>query len=154
MNKYLYKKIEQGHSAYFENIFFISNEMCKERKSEGLEYFEELEPRQICEILGWRNEEDVHLLINSEIEEGNGLVDFLFRNDCLGFLAKCSIAEADCFRFKEDGTLSSYRISGGITTEFWVYAESIGELTEKLVKKSDAMFNEMMEEERILQKNL
>ncbi len=32
MNKYLFKKIEQAHSAYFENLIFLSSEVFRNEK--------------------------------------------------------------------------------------------------------------------------
>ena len=69
MNKYLFNKIEQAHSAYFENLIFIANEVCRERQSETFEEFTELEPIEIAKVLGWNTKDTTLKMIEESIKE-------------------------------------------------------------------------------------
>jgi hypothetical protein len=145
MNKYLYKKIEQAHGAYIENLIFIANEVCRGRTSEAMEEFESLELSEICKVLGWRDEKDLHDIMTTELEEG-GLSSMLLRNDVTGFIAECHMPECDNFRFQKGKTRpTSWSVHGGICDVFWIYADSIGELVDKLEKETEKRFVEMYE---------
>lgn len=146
MNKYLYKKIEQAHGAYFENLIFIANEVCREKTSEAMEEFESLELSEICKVLGWRDEKEVHDIMTSELEDG-GLSGMLLRNDVTGFIAECYMPECSNFRTEEGKERpSSWSVHGGIYQVFWIYAESIGELVDKLEVETEKRFLKMYED--------
>ena len=148
MNKYLFKKIEQAHSAYFENLIFIANEVCREKQSESFEEFTELESAEIAKVLGWNDKPETYKLIEEEIED-KSLAGLLLRYDMTGFLAECRMPEHSDFRFDKEGDFSSCSIYNGICTVFWIYAESIGELVEKLEEKSEEFFLEAMEKSKV-----
>lgn len=144
MNKYLYKKLEQSHSVSINQIGFIAAELAKEKTSRVFEDFFELEFEEISECLGWRKEQEVYLLIEKHIND-NDFIQFMYDNDCTGFIAECYFPVHTNFSFKENGSFSSCRVHYGISTSFWVYAESIGELVDKICDKSEKLFNEQME---------
>lgn len=145
MNKYLFKKLEQAHGVTINQLGFIAAELCKERFSDVFECFFELKPKEIAKVLGWKEEEEIYQWIEEEIE-GETFVQFLYNHDCTGFIAECYFPEHSNFRFKEDGRFSSCSVHSGINTVFWVYAESIGELIEKICLRSQELFNEQMED--------
>lgn len=146
MAKYLYEKIEQTKGgAYFENIIFIANEVCRGRASETFENFSELEPEEIAKILGWNNKKETLQLIKSEIKDECFDV-LLLKYNVTGFIAECRMPECSNFRFKEDQKEpSSWNVNGSICRIFWIYADSIGELVEKLIIESDKIFHEEIE---------
>jgi hypothetical protein len=146
MNKYLYKKIEQAHGAYFENLIFIASEVCRPRTSEAMEEFQQLEFSEICKVFGWRDEKDVHKAIKQELKD-EGLAVMLLRNDMTGFLAECCIPQCSDFRTEEGKDRpSSWSVHGGICEVFWIYAESIGELVHKLEIETEKRFLKMYED--------
>lgn len=147
MNEYLYKKIEQTKGgAYFENLIFIANEVAMQNQSESFEEFTELEPTEIATVLGWNQEESTLKLIQDEIED-ESLAGLLLRYDRTGFLAECRMPSCSNFRFsKGKKTPSSWSAHGGICRVFWIYADSIGELVEKLQEKTEAYFLEDIED--------
>lgn len=147
MNKYLFKKLEQAHSSYIHKLGFIAAELVVDSPTKVFEDFFELEPKDICEVLGWRKDKEIFDLIENEIKEESFTL-FLYQHDCTGFIAKCYFPEHSNFRFNEDGSFSSCSVHGGILQEFWVYAESIGELIDKICEKADQLFEEQMEEFR------
>lgn len=148
MNKYLFKKIEQAHSSYFENLIFIANEVCREKQSESFEEFTELEPAEIAKILGWNDKEETLSLIESEVKDET-LVGLLLRYDMTGFLAECRMPEHSRFMFNEGEERPwSCSVHPGICRVFWIYAESIGELVEKLEEKSEELYIESYEKEK------
>ncbi|MBC7847231.1 MAG: hypothetical protein H7Y10_12140 [Flavobacterium sp.] len=142
MNKYLYKKIEQAHSAYFENLIFIANEVCRENQSEAFEEFTELETAEIAKVLGWNSEKTTYDLIEGEIKD-EALAGLLLRYDMTGFLAECRMPECADFKYNKGiERPSSWSVHHGICRVFWIYAESIGELVEKLEEKAEDLFLE------------
>ena len=150
MNKYLFNKIEQAHGAYFENLTFIANEVCRERQSDSFEEFTELEPAEIAKILGWNDKKETLSLIESEIKD-ESLSGLLLRYDMTGFLAQCMMPECLDFRFEEGKERPcSWSVHGGICRIFWIYAESIGELVEKLEQKSEDLFLEAVNKSRLV----
>ena len=149
MNKYLFKKIEQTQGgAYFENLIFIANEVCREKQSEEFEEFTELEPAEIAKILGWNDKPDTLSLIKYEIKD-ESLSGLLLRYDVTGFLAECRMPECSNFKFKEGKEEPcSWSVHSGICLVFWIYAESIGELVEKLNEKAQELFLEAVEKSK------
>ena len=148
MNKYLFKKIEQAHSAYFENLIFIANEVCREKQSEAFEEFTQLEYSEIAKILGWNDKKETLSLIESEIKDDT-LAGLLLRYDITGFLAQCMMPEHSKFMFKEGEEIPwGCSVHPGVCRVFWIYAESIGELVEKLEEKAEELYVESYEKER------
>ena len=88
MNKYLFKKIEQANSAYFENLIFMANEVCRGRISEAFEEFTELDPIEITKVLGWNDKETTLELIKESVQ-------FAFNNsyDTLPEFVQCHSQE-------------------------------------------------------------
>lgn len=147
MNKYLYEKIEQTKGgAYIENLVFLANEACRERQSETFEDFTELETKEIAKILGWNDKKETLELIESEIKD-ECLSGLLLRHDKTGFIAECHMPECSSFIFKGENKdiPSSWSVNGGICTVFWIYADSIGELVEKLQLESENIFKQQVE---------
>jgi hypothetical protein len=142
MNKYLFEKIEQARGAYFENLIFLSSEVCRNRISNTFEEFTELDPKEIAEVLGWNKKEETLKLITDHIEEKE-LSSLLLQYDMTGFLAECHMPEHYDFRFNEgEDEPWCCSVHGGILTTFWLYAESIGELVHKLEEKTEELYIE------------
>jgi hypothetical protein len=149
MNKYLFKKIEQAHSAYFENLIFIANEVCREKQSESFEEFTELEPIEIAKILGWNEKESTLKMIEESVKEKE-FSTLLLQNDITGFIAECHLPHHSKFMFN-DGEERPWgsSVHCGTLRVAWVYAESIGELVEKLEEKADKLYIESYEKEKL-----
>lgn len=145
MNNYLYNKIEQAKGgACFQHLIFLPNEICKDQISETFEEFTKLDSREIAKVIGWNTKEETLEFIKEKVEEKELLLS-LMQHDKTGFLAQCSMADCTDFRFKEGkGNPVSWKESGGITYIFWVYAESIAEIVEKLIEESDKLFFDMI----------
>lgn len=141
MNKYLFKKIEQAKGgAYFENLILIANEVCKSKPSEMFEEFTELEPIEITKVLGWNDKKETLKFIKDSIKDEE-FAHTLLQHDMTGFLAECRMPECSNFRFSEGKeNPTSWSVHGGICTIFWIYAESISELVEKLIEESNKLF--------------
>lgn len=148
MNKYLFNKIEQAHSAYFENLIFIANEVCREGQSEAFEEFTELEPTEIAKVLGWNEKESTLKMIEESIKEKE-FETLLLQQDITGFIAECHLPHHSKFMFKE-GEERPYgsSVHCGSLRVAWVYAESIGELVEKLEEVAEDFYIESYQKER------
>ena len=148
MNKYLFKKIEESHSAYFENLIFMANEVCRERISEAFEEFTELDPIEITKVLEWNDKETTLELIKESVEEKE-FAGLMLEYDMTGFLAECRMPECSNFLFEEGKKRPySWSVHNGICSVFWIYAESIGELVEKLGQKAEELFLEAVEKSK------
>ena len=152
MNKYLFKKIEQTKGgAYFENLILIANEVCKSKPSEMFEEFTELEPIEIAKVLGWNDKKETLKFIKDSIKDEE-FAHTLLQHDMTGFLAECRMPECSNFRFTEGKEKpTSWSVHGGICTIFYVYAESIGELVEKLKEESEKLFLKQLEDFKLEQ---
>lgn len=152
MNKYLLKKIEQiKGGAYFENLILIANEVCKSKPSEMFEEFTELEPIEIAKVLGWNDKKETLKFIKNSIKDEE-FANTLLQYDMTGFLAECRMPECSNFRFTEGKDKpTSWSVHGGICTIFYVYAESIGELVEKLKEESEKLFLKQLEDFKLEQ---
>ena len=152
MNKYLFKKIEQTKGgAYFENLILIANEVCKSKPSEMFEEFTELEPSEIAKVLGWNDKKETLKYIKDSIKDEE-FAHALLQHDMTGFLAECRMPECSNFRFTEGKEKpTSWSVHGGICTIFYVYAESIGELVEKLKEESEKLFLKQLEDFKLEQ---
>ena len=148
MNKYLFKKIEQAKSAYFENLIFIANEVCRERQSEAFEEFTELKPTEIAKVLGWNTKDTTLKMIEDSIKEKE-FATTLLQYDLTGFIAECHLPHHSEFMFN-DGEERPWGSSVHLGTlrVVWVYAESIGELVEKLEEVAENFYVESYEKER------
>ena len=147
MNEYLFKKIEQTHGgAYFENLILIANEACRDKPSETLKEFTHLEPIEIAKVLGWNDKESTLKIIEDSIEEDE-FSHKLLQYNMTGFLAECRMPECSNFSFKLGRKKPiSWSVHGGICSIFWVYAESIGELVEKLKEEAEELFYKQVED--------
>lgn len=146
-NKYLFEKLEQAHSVKVENILLVAFEFLRSgRPSDVFQEFTELEPKQICEVLGWKKDsEELFKKIEDSIEEGE-FSHFMYRNNYDGFIAEIHVPKHDNFRFKKNGEFASCSVHEGICRVEWVYAPSIGELTDKIVEKAEEVFQEYVNE--------
>ncbi len=143
MSKYLFKKLEQAHSAFIENLIFIPNEVIRPGISDAFEDFQGLEYETICETLDWRKEKSVYDIIESEIE-GENLAGMIYQNKQTGFLAECYFPEFHNFKFKnaDDKEPFIWSVSPGCCRIIWLYADCLAELIDKIVNKSNELFQE------------
>lgn len=145
MYEFLKEKIETTSGAFIDNLIFMTNEYCRERMSEGFERFTELSAKSICQILDWKETDDVYLLINNAIEDGE-LSDLMNRNDRTGFLAECHFPDVSGFKFKEgEEKPFAWSANPGICRLEWIYADTIFEVIEKMQEMSETIFDESVE---------
>ena len=114
MNKYLFKKNEQAHSSFIDKLGFIAAELVVDKPTRVFEDFFELEPKEICEVLGWRKDQEIFDMIQESIKDDSFTL-FLYDHDCTGFIAKCYFPEHSNFRFRKDGSFASCSVHGAIS---------------------------------------
>lgn len=78
---------------------------------------------------------------------GDSLSELLFDHDKFGFLAECDFNIPRNFSFREDGTFQSCSNSCSFYP-FYVYAESMDELLDKIIKKDENMFEQEVDKAR------
>ncbi|MDM1033799.1 hypothetical protein HXZ91_04810 [Myroides odoratimimus] len=144
MYKYLREKQDKAIGAFIESLIFVSNEYVFDRPSEVFEEFTELDKSEICKVLDWRDEEDVHESISNEME-GN-LAWFMCKHERSGFLAKCCFPDTSRYKFNDKGETISYQVHTGICRVEWIYADTIHELIDKLVDQAKTIFDESVKE--------
>lgn len=147
MNRYLMTRMEEAHlNPQVENLIFLALEALRsESLSPAFEEFCNQTPEEIAKILGWREDKDVMELIENEIED-KGLAFQLVRQGQDGFLAEVNFEKIWNISFKDDKPYSWN--SGGVYRVHWIYASTIGELVEKILKVDEEEYNRMVEEAR------
>lgn len=152
--KYLMERLnEEARGAFINGLTFIGSDATRtdENITDVLENFMDNDTSTICKTLDWRDEEDVHESIESNMKD-KSFLQMLHRNDRNGLIAEVHYPKHYDFTFKEDheGNLKS---SGSCTYSdwncrlSWVYADSMGELIDKIIKKSDEFYNEQKDKE-------
>lgn len=141
MYKYLYDKLEQTKGgATINGLVFIPSEALRESKSEVFEDFTELEDEEICEVLNWKAEKFVFDMIR---DEDSSLALSMLENNKAGFLAECHFPECGGFYFAEGSSEpSAWSVHRNICRIEWIYADSMGELVDKMMTISDRLFDE------------
>lgn len=147
MNKYLMLRMEEAHlSPHVENFMFLTLEAMKEGShSPAFEEFCNQTPEEIAKILGWREDKGVLELIENEIED-KALAFQLVRQGRDGFLAEVYFEEIRNISFKDDKPYSWS--SGGVYRVHWIYADTVGELVEKILKVDEEEYNNMVAKAR------
>ena len=145
--KYLYEKLEQTKGgATINNLVFIASEALRQKKSEAFSDFMDLDDEEICDVLDWKKEQFVFDKIRDEDESFAYLI---FENKQTGFLAECHFSECSNFRFHDDEKEPfAWSVFSGISRVEWIYADSIGELVEKILEKSEQIFKEQVKKEQ------
>ena len=145
---YLFKKLENSHGAYIENLIFIPSEVLRTKPSEAFEDFTNNNLETICETLNWRKEKEVYKDLMQYIDE-KILAQKLLKYEQTGFLAECHFPECSNFKFDENSEVPfSWSVHNGSCRIEWLYAETIGELIEKIVDKSHKIFKEQVKKEQ------
>lgn len=142
MYKYLSDRITEpkGATPLIGEMVLISFEIHKESKSDLMSDFESLEYSKICEVLGWKDLKKTHNAIAEAIDD-ESFVGFLFQNNKTGFIANVLIPV--CYDIKKLAGAkvpNSWSSSEGHCYSIYIYAESVGELTELALKKSQEFF--------------
>lgn len=78
---------------------------------------------------------------------GESLTELLFDHDKFGFLAECSFNVPQKFSFREDGSFQSCSNSCSYYP-YYVYAESIDELLDKIINEDREMFDKETDKAR------
>jgi len=141
MNKYLQKRLEQAHlDPKIERLIFITAEAMRgESTSDDFDDFMNEDTEDIRKVLGWRDDEKVRALIDGAVEDKE-LAYTMCSNNRDGFLAEVNFDIPRNMRFKEDGTPLGWT-RGGMYRVCWIYADSIGELVEKIIEKDEEEYN-------------
>lgn len=140
MYKYLIEKIEESNEVLFNQITVLALEANKEKPSEIIEEFTCLETKEICEVLDFKDTPEIQTMIEHEIKD-ESFISFLNRNRRTGFLAELNIPIPRGFMLDENQKVSSYECSQGSCRVAWVYADTLGELTEKAIEKANGVYN-------------
>lgn len=145
--KHLYEKLEQTKGgATINNLVFITSEALRQKKSEAFLDFMDLEDEEICDVLDWKKEQSVFDKIRDKDESFAYLI---FENEQTGFLAECHFPKCSNFIFHDDEKEPfAWSVFSGISRVEWIYADSIGELVEKIVKKGEQIFKEQVKKEQ------
>ncbi len=132
MYKYITEKLSDN-ALSAPNICLIAFEMCKDEHSEVLEDFLSRSAVEICQVLGWKNNEKNKALIESSIDEED-FVGLLYRNNRTGFLANVLLPVCDRVSIDEEtGEPNAWHYSAGLYKVDFVYADTVGEVTEKVI---------------------
>lgn len=140
MYKYLMERLEEAHLCpKIDNLVFIPAEALRgEYPSDAFEDFLGNEPETILETLHWEDTDKIRQDVESCIEEKT-LAFFMATNQRAGFLAEVLFDQPLHFSFDESGKARSWACGGACYLR-WIYASSIGELIENIIKEADNLF--------------
>ncbi len=147
MYKYLTEKLSDS-AISAPNICLIAFEMCRDTHSEVLDSFLRRQAGEICQVLGWENNEKNKELVESYIDEGD-FVGLLYRNNRTGFLADVLLPVCDRITVDEEtGEPKAWHYSSGLYKGYFVYADTVGELTEKVISLQEKYLEDCLTEQR------
>ena len=140
MYKYLMERLEEARLCpKIEKLVFIPAEAMRgEYPSDAFEGFMEDGTEQILETLHWDNTAKIRRKVDFHVEEKK-LAFLMVTNQRAGFLAEVLFDEPCDFYFDESGLARSW-VCGGVFYLRWIYADSIGELIENIIKEDDTLF--------------
>ena len=140
MYKYLMERLGEAHLCpKIEKLVFVPAEAMRgEYPSDAFEDFMEDGTEQILETLHWDNTAKIRRKVDSYVEEKT-LAFLMATNQRAGFLAEVSFDQPRHFSFDESGKARSW-VCGGFYYLRWIYADSIGELIENIIKEADTLF--------------
>ena len=143
--KHLMEKIEGSHS-YVNRLTLVALEACTPRSdnAKNSEMLEDFLDSNFKKTLGWKEDRDTEDLIENELEESS-LAWIMFKNDRGGFLAEVYTPLCENFSYA-DNKPSSWRINGSTMDIDWVYADTLDELSDKIVEVGEKNFKRFMEE--------
>ena len=146
-NKYLYEKIDQAHGAFIYEMIFIANEICKDSKHDLLNDFKDLDTEEILTTLDWLICKKNIKLIEENKQDGE-LITLMLNANKTGFLAECHFPQCYNITLNEKGEPRSWGVRSSVCKIEYLYADSIGELVEKLANTSSDLFDEAVEKEK------
>lgn len=140
MYKYLMERLETAYlDPKIDKLVFIPAEAVRgEYPSDDFEDFMECDTEDILETLHWDTMDKIREKIDSFVQE-KMLAFLMATHQRAGFLAEVSFDQPQDFSFDESGEACSW-VCGGFYYLRWIYADSIGELIENIIKEADALF--------------
>lgn len=147
--EHLMNKIENAH-CYVNRITMIALENTKdsEKVSEIMEDFFNNELKYICKVLDFKTDKDTLEYIENEIEDNSFVYTMMSKGDKGGFLAEVYTPECNSFSFDGEGNPQSWQVVGNICNVEWVYADTLDELSDKIVEVGNKNFKEFVEKEK------
>lgn len=141
MYKYLMKRLEEANlDPRVENLVFIPAEALRgEYASDAFNEFMENDTETILQALEFNNTESTQEMIDVYIEEKT-LSSFLVRNQRAGFLARVLFSKPSRLYFDKQGEVAGWDLRG-VSSVHWIYADSIGELVEKIIDTDKQIFD-------------
>jgi hypothetical protein len=142
MYYYLTKKMErQARGAVVHRMCLLSFEVLHGSDSQIIQDFSSLPFQQLCKVLRFRNEKDVHQHLSRSIQKSMLATFLVSQAKRTGFLAEVFVPQKREVIISvagieiATGTYSDRYISQ------WVYADTLGELTELVIKLSADCMN-------------
>lgn len=141
-NKEAFERFDQTHGARIESLFWMASHEIYENSDfkELIEYISDKEWKKLFPELFEKGK-------ISEEMEFDQIVESLFDNNKLGFIAKTLHPICDSFRF-EDGKPRSWSVKSWHCRISYVYAETTDELLAEIEKESDRIFEEFIKNDK------
>ena len=138
MYKYLTEKLEENtNGATVGRITLLAfDSMIEDYNSDIIDDFQDsFSISEMCKFFKFRDEKDVHAMFNEHIEEKQ--LAWFLSSECnkSGFLSEIHIPVLSNISLNEnkDGISACSYSHGHYQTE-WVYADTIGELSDKIIE--------------------
>jgi hypothetical protein len=141
---FLSEKLEGSH-GHIERITVLAVDLVRDCREDCVysDFVSDNSAKEICEVMGFKTDEKTIKAIKDDMEMDE-LISTLCRNDRDGFLCEAHYEEPRDIHFREDGTPSAWTC-GGVYNVRWVYAHTLAELVEKVIKIGDEIFEKACE---------
>lgn len=148
--KHLVAKIDDCH-AQVDRITLVALEASNSKNEEGrnsdfMECFLDDGLENICKVLDWNNDKDTLESIEAHIDD-NGLAYLMFSHGKGGYLAEIGTPNCNNFSYKDEKP-TSWQVITNIQSMNWLYADTLDELSDKIVAVGEENFKRFIEEDK------
>jgi hypothetical protein len=151
--KHLVDKIEECHAQVSRSSLIAlevtNNDNEDGKNSDFMQDFLNEDLEYICEVLEWKDDKETIASLESEIEN-SGLAYLMFSQNKGGFLAEVRVPNCIKFSYKNEGDIepSSWQVLYNIQSIEWIYADTLDELSDKVVAVGEKNFKRFIEEDK------
>lgn len=138
LNKQVYDRL-QSVGCNIGKLFYVA------AMSEEDEFLQEMCSIRQCDLAiihpVFENYKDIRHLTSFQ------RMNIFLENDLYGFVAEVNMPEQTMFKLGEEGTVLSYKSNGAIRRQFYIYAETIEELINRITDQSKIEQKVMVDKE-------
>jgi hypothetical protein len=134
-------RLDQGHSAYIQKMFWVA---CSSESEELKELLDELSPKSWADLFPDIKYGDIDDMVD-EVDYVRLLID----KRKLGLLAECRIPTHHEFIFDDKGDVRACSVSYSRQTIFYAYGETREELLQAIEKQAEEIYQQQLAKEKV-----